>query len=371
MIAPSGKPSALPAPVPFKGGKTIKPGMPFALVRACDMTFADPEFAIDGLIETESVGAIFGKPGSGKSFIALDMAASIASGTPYHGRDVLQGVVIYIAGEGHNGLKRRLMAWERHHGVSLANAPLHFSKRATNLLDQEAADGVIAATDAVAQAEGKPPRLVIVDTVARNFGGGDENSTRDMSAFVAGVDSIKGRFPGCSVLLVHHTGHGEGDRARGSSVLLGALDAEFRVELSGDTTTLQGTKSKEGAIPPPIGFKAHTVEIGRTAKGDAVTSLAFEEVAAPDRGRGRMTVANRLGMETFLRAKREAGLADDLSAEINIEDWRRTFYAGHTGDTPEAKKKAFQRVREALVGAGDLAVINSQYRLARLPEAKS
>ena len=368
MNAPITKPSALPAPVAFKGkGQT---GKPFELVLARDMVFADPEFVIAGLIETESLAAIFGKPGSGTSFVAIDMAASVASGTPYHGRDVLQGPVIYIAGEGHNGWKRRLRAWEKYHGVDLSDAPLRFSRRATSLLDPAAADEVITAIDAVTQAEGKPPRLVIVDTLARNFGAGDENSTKDMAAFVASLDSIKGRFPGCSVLLVHHTGHGEGDRARGSSVLLAALDAEFRTELVDGITTLQGTKSKEGAIPPPIGFQGHSIEIRRTAKGEAVTSLAFEEVAAPAKGRARLSLANRLGMETFQRAMREAGKADDVSAAINIEDWRRVFYSAHTGDTPEAKKKAFQRVREALVAAGDLAVTDTQYRLARLPDAK-
>lgn len=260
---------------------------------------------------------------------------------------MLQGVVIYIAGEGHNGLKRRQIAWEAHNGVSLSDAPLHFSKRAANLPDEAAADAVIAAIDRAAQAEGKPPRLVIVDTVARNFGSGDENSTRDMSAFVAGVDSFKHRYPGCSVLLVHHTGHGEGDRARGSSVLIGALDAEYRAELADGTTTLTCTKMKEGAIPAPLGFKAHTVEIGRTAKGEAVTSLAFEEVAAPTKGsgRGRLSAANRLGLETFQRAKREAGVGDDLAAGVHVEDWRKTFYSGHTGDTQEAKKKACKRAR--------------------------
>jgi hypothetical protein len=369
MNAPITKPSALPAPVAFKG--KAQTGKPFELVLARDMVFADPEFVIAGLVETESLAAIFGKPGSGKSFIALGMAASVASGTPYHGRAVMQGPVVYIAGEGHNGLRRRLTAWERHHGVSLADAPLHFSKRATSLLDPEAAGAVITAIDAVAQIEGKPPRLVIVDTLARNFGAGDENSTKDMAAFVASLDSIKGRFPGCSVLLIHHSGHGEGDRARGSSVLLAALDAEFRTELVDGITTLQGTKSKEGAIPPPIAFQGHSIEIGRTAKGETVTSLAFEEVAAPDKGRARMTAANRLGMETFQRAMREAGKGDDVSAAIDIEDWRRAFYSGHTGDTPEAKKKAFQRVRDSLVAAGDLAVTDSQYRLARFPDAKS
>lgn len=368
MNAPITKPSALPAPVAFKGkGQT---GKPFELVLARDMVFADPEFVIDRLLETESLAAVFGRPGSGKSFVAIDMAASVASGTPYHGRAVMQGPVIYIAGEGHNGLKRRLTAWERHHGVSLSNAPLHFSKRATNLPDPEVADAVMAAIESVAQAEGKPPRLVIIDTLARNFGGGDENSTRDMSLFVAGVDTIKNRFPGCTVLLVHHTGHGEGDRARGSSVLLGALDAEFRTELVDGITTLQGTKSKEGAIPPPIGFQGHSIEIGRTAKGEAVTSLAFSEVAAPHKGKGRMTAANRLGMETFERAKREAGKGDDVSAEIHIEDWRRAFYSGHTGDTPHAKKVAFQRVRKALVEGGRIAVTGENYRLASLRDEK-
>jgi hypothetical protein len=368
LNAPITKPSALPAPVAFKG--KAQTGKPFELVLARDMVFADPEFVIAGLVETESLAVIFGKPGSGKSFVAIDMAASVASGTPYHGRDVLQGPVIYIAGEGNNGLRRRLAAWERHHGVSLADAPLRFSRRATSLLDPEEAGAVITAIDAVAQAEGKPPRLVIIDTLARNFGAGDENSTRDMSLFVAGVDSIKGRFPGCSVLLVHHTGHGEGDRARGSSVLLGALDAEFRVELSGDTTTLQGTKSKEGAIPPPIGFKAHTVEIGCTAKGEAVTSLAFEEVAAPDRGRARLSPANKAALDSFHRAKLAAGLADDVSAEIHIEAWRAEFYSSSTADSPDKKRVAFHRARNALVDGGWLAVTNDMYRMARLSEAK-
>jgi len=209
---------------------------------------------------------------------------------------------------------------------------------------------------------------VIVDTVARNFGAGDENKTQDMGAFVAGVDSIKHRFPGCSVLLVHHTGHGEGDRARGSSVLIGALDAEFRAETVDGTTTLTCTKMKEGAIPPPLAFKAHTIEIGRTKAGEAVTSLALEEVAAPAKARGRMSPANRLAMETFQRAKRDAGLGDDIGAGVHVDDWRTAFYAASTADNADAKKKAFQRARKELVEAGDLAVTDDVYRLARIPE---
>lgn len=353
--------------------RTFKPTKSFELVRASDMTFADPEFAIAGLVEIESLGAIFGKPGSGKSFIALDMACCVATGTRYHGRNVLQGAVIYIAGEGHNGNKRRLMAWEKHHGVGLSDAPLHFSRRAANLLDAAAADAVIAAIDRVAQTEGVTPRLVVIDTVARNFGVGDENSTKDMSAFVAGVDSIKHQYPGCSVLLVHHTGHGEGDRARGSSVLIGALDAEYRVELADGITSLTCTKMKEGAIAAPIAFKAHSVEIGRTAGNVPTTSLAFEEIAAlgKTKGRARMSAANQMALDTFLRAKRDAGVADDLATSVHVEVWRKAFYASSTADNADAKKVAFQRARKALVEGGYLAVTDDFYRLARLPEGKA
>jgi hypothetical protein len=56
---------------------------------------------------------------------------------------------------------------------------------------------------------------------------------------------------------------------------------------------------------------------------------------------------------------------------VHVEDWRKAFYSGHTGDTQEAKKKAFKRARDALVGAGDLAVTDDVYRLARVPETKA
>ena len=353
-------------------GGNITPRPPFVLVRASNIQFAEPEYAIAGLVEVGILGMIFGKPGSGKSFIALDMACCIAAGVPYHGRDVLRGAVVYIAGEGHNGLKRRQMAWEKHHGVRLNSAPLYFSQRSTNLTDGTAADDVIAAIEGVAQIEGVPPRLVIVDTVARNFGGGDENSTKDMTAFVAGVDGIKHSFPGCSVLLVHHTGHGDGDRARGSSVLLGALDAEYRAAKFDAVTTLTCTKMKEGAIPEALAFKGHSIEIGHTANGESVTSLALEAVATPAKraGRGRLTSANKLGLDTFLSAKREAGHADSPGTGVHVDDWRKRFYSGHTGETTDSKMKAFQRVRKDLVEGGFLTVTDDVYRLVRLPEAQ-
>jgi hypothetical protein len=153
---------------------------------------------------------------------------------------------------------------------------------------------------------------------------------------------------------------------------LGALDAEYRVEKSDEVTTLNCTKLKEGAIPEPVAFKGHSIEIGRTANGEPVTSLAFEEVVMPAKraGCGCMTSAMKLALDTFMLAKRDAGNADDPSIGVHIDEWRKAFYSRHTADTIDTKMKAFRRARKALVEQGYLAVTDDVYRLARAPEAK-
>lgn len=78
----------------------------FRFVPVGDLEYRDPEFLVDGLIETDGLGLIFGDPGSAKSFMAVDLALCVASGADFHGKGVKKGPVLFIAGEGHNGLIR-------------------------------------------------------------------------------------------------------------------------------------------------------------------------------------------------------------------------------------------------------------------------
>lgn len=87
------------------------PATAFRFVAVGDLEYRPPEYIIDGLFETETLGPLFGDPGCGKLFLAVDIALSVASGVQFHGRDVRQGPVFFIAGEGHNGLARRFAAW--------------------------------------------------------------------------------------------------------------------------------------------------------------------------------------------------------------------------------------------------------------------
>ena len=344
-----------------------KPKLKFELIRSDNLTFSEPEFLIDGLIETETFGLFFGDPGSGKSFAALDVACCVATGKAFHGRKVKAGAVIYICGEGKNGIKRRLTAWEKHYGVSLAGKPLFVSRVAAQFLSPESIKDLVEAIDGAA-AEAGEVALIIIDTLNRNMGAGDESSTRDMTAFVSAVDMVKDRYS-ATALVVHHTGHGNKERARGSMSLLGALDAEYRVEKACDgTVTMTNTKMKDAASPAPLAFELAEIEVGRDRLGEAITSAVLIQTEAPAATRRELPAKVKLALETFFEAKRRAGHRDDPAQGVHVDGWRAVFYERSTADNAEAKKKAFQRYRDELVTRGILAVADDVYRLLTIPQ---
>ena len=88
-------------------------------VAACHMPIKPVAWLVESYIEEDALTVMYGPPGKGKSFVALDLSCCIASGMPFHGHLVKPGVVIYIAGEGHNGIARRLHAWAQHNDTAL------------------------------------------------------------------------------------------------------------------------------------------------------------------------------------------------------------------------------------------------------------
>lgn len=354
------------------GQNEVKPhrASGFPLIRVGDMTFSAPQFVVYGLLETSSLALAFGEPGCGKSFIAIDLACCIASGLAFHGREVKGGPVIYLAGEGHSGIKRRTIAWERHNGQSLQNSPLYFSRVPARLLDADHAKSVAKAVDNIATKEGNPV-LIVIDTLARSFAGGDENSTKDMNDFVAAVDDMKARYPGCTVLIIHHSGHSDKQRPRGAGSLKGALDAEYMVKRQGEIVSVTSPKMKDAPDIEPLAFKLKSIDVGVTEDGEVFTSAVLEETQAQRQKGPVLTGNNKLAMETFLRAKANAGAANDPSVAVHLEDWRSEFYAAHTGDNQASKKTIFNRARGELVAKGFLSVLNDFYRLSAVSDGNS
>ena len=149
-----------------------RPAPAFRFVAFGDLEIRDSIFLVADLIEAETLSLIFGDPGCGKSFLAVDIGLSVATGTPFHGRATRQGVVFVIAGEGHNGLARRFHAWAKDRGQSLQGVPLFKSERAAQFLDGASAKAVADAVAMLAETHGNPA-LIIIDTLAGNFGAGD------------------------------------------------------------------------------------------------------------------------------------------------------------------------------------------------------
>ncbi|MDB3895944.1 AAA family ATPase [Alphaproteobacteria bacterium] len=150
----------------------------------------EPRPLVEGLISENSFCVMYGAPGSGKSFCALDIGLSIASGMPWHDKQTQQGSVLYIAGEGVGGLKRRVKAFQCHHGLDSLGSFLTL-EQAVNFRDEQSAKRLLRSIDR----EGGNFHAVFVDTVARALPGSDENSATDMGAFVDACDRIR-----------HHTG---------------------------------------------------------------------------------------------------------------------------------------------------------------------
>jgi hypothetical protein len=322
------------------------------------LEYRPPEFLVDELIETESLGLIFGDPGCGKSFVAVDLAMSVATGIAFHGRDVKQGSVFFIAGEGHNGLTRRMTAWAKSKGIgSMQDVQLFKSNRAAQFLDARSALEVKHAVAGLAKSYGAPA-LIVIDTLARNFGSGDENSTKDMSDFVASVDDIKAHFPNCTILIVHHTGHAEKQRARGAMALKGALDCEYRLEKANSVITMTNTKMKDAEPPSSMSFQLQSIELD-----DGASSAVLAPTSAPRKVKA-LTANQKLAIDCFIDAVKETGsFGSDGRVRLHLDQWRETFYTRHTGDNADTKRKAFNRVRGELVAKGEISVENDVYTM--------
>lgn len=236
-------------------------------------------FLVKGLLPTNSTCSIYGPSGSFKSFVAVSLGCHVATGKPWDGRKVEMGAVLYIVGEGGVGVPRRIRAWadEYNNGHDVPN--LNGIDMPVFMADPVQVAELELAAHQVKEETGLPVHLIVVDTIARCFGAGDENRAADMGGFIAGCDQIKVRT-GATVLMVHHTGKNEDNGARGSSALRAALDVELFVKREGgdsQAVTLTCTKMKDGEEPARRAYDLKNRVITYDDDGDEVTSLVVRD----------------------------------------------------------------------------------------------
>lgn len=238
------------------------------------------KWLVKGWLQDEALIMIHGPSGSGKTFLVLDMCCRIAGNVPeWSGKKVSHGNVVYLAGEGHHGLRGRIAAWKQHNSVEKLD--MWLSKAGCDLNTPTGYSKVITSIKSLKE----KPSIIVVDTLHR-FLDGDENSSVDAKSMLDACAGLMAEFQ-CSVLLVHHTGVSGAaqSRARGSSAWRGALDIEINVAPSTPKKPIEvkQMKSKDAEEEKPLFFTLESVAIDGWFGEDenAVTSAVFEPANGP------------------------------------------------------------------------------------------
>ncbi|MCI4005057.1 helicase RepA family protein [Dickeya dianthicola] len=236
------------------------------------------DYLIKGYLPSGAVASAYGASGSYKSFLAVSWACHIATGKPWANRPVTQGAVIYVVGEGGIGVPRRIRAWEETLNDRSPIDALYRVDCPVFPASPDSVEQVIKAAHDVQAATGMVVRLIILDTLARCFGGSDENAAKDMGAFIQGCDYIKAATQ-ATVLIIHHSGKDQDKGARGSSAFRAALDVEFNVrrEADGQALILTCTKMKDAEEPPRRAYDLTAVNLYVDDDGEPVTSLVLRD----------------------------------------------------------------------------------------------
>ena len=241
------------------------------------------KWLIDKVLPVGSFSALYGPPGSFKSFHALHIAHCIATGTAWMGNEVTEaGGVLYIAGEGFGGVGARIKACKQHHQTE-AGAPIYVIRHQLNLRSSvEDFNALMLAVETLVMDTGIDFKLIVIDTLARSFGGGDENSASDMMQFVVTCGHIQKIVQDAALMILHHSGKDSSRGMRGSSALLGAVDTELELIRFEDSMKgiIRTAKQKDGEDGTRTGFEMVTVELappaGTLQIGEPQTSLAVQ-----------------------------------------------------------------------------------------------
>lgn len=319
---------------------------------------------VGGILGERGFSMIAGASGSTKTFFALHLALCVASGVDFFDRPVKKGGSIYIAAEAGDSIKNRIYAWRLQHPEAPLDIPFAVITWPVNFYADQPVGNIMYVASLIEEVikKGIPIRQITIDTMSRATPGADENSSQDMTAFINNMDMLRA-ITTAAVTLVHHHGKDKDRGARGHSSLYAAVDTEITVEHNKVTeiATAEVTKQRDLPTDGKIAYKLRVVELGQLDDGKAITSCIIEAVegtAAAPKG-PKLNAAARLGLDLLRKAISEAGkpsASDRIPKDarvVGVEVWRRYFYTGTASDdqTPESRKKAFQRLRDALQAA--------------------
>lgn len=232
-----------------------------------------PPSLVDDMLIQNSLVMLVGAPGAGKTFVALDLALSMAGGVDNWLEHPLRvhGPVIYGVGEGSGRFKLRVMAWvQTHPDADSIDGKFFWTDGPLDLLDPKQVKEFIGEANTIA------PKLVVIDTYSRSISGEDENEHATASQAVEAMDLIK-KETGATVLVLHHT-NAAGKRERGHTSFMGGIDTQLWLSDDSGLMTLESTKQKDldDFVPIDLALEGVIIEGLSDAGGQPVSSAIIK-----------------------------------------------------------------------------------------------
>lgn len=219
---------------------------------------------------------LYGASGSGKTFVAIDLAYAIAMGVSWRGNRTKKGRVLIIAAEGGKGMSKRLKAYLKHHKIDPADVDIGLLVVPPNFLLSEDVTELAAAVAASGGAD-----VIVVDTFAQVTPGANENSSEDVGLALSNARALE-MATGATIMAVAHSGKDVSKGIRGWSGMFAAADAVLEVvKHENGTRELHTTKMKDGDDGLKWGFRLELVTVGVDADGDPITSCVAVEADVP------------------------------------------------------------------------------------------
>jgi hypothetical protein len=254
---------------------------PLRMVFADDLGDEDDvkTWIVDDLFGVGESSCVYGLPGGGKSVWIGDGACHVATGRRWFGYDVRQRVVLYIAAERSNLVKRRLRAWRKRNEVH--TLPIVVFDGVFDFVHGTAyADAIVRRSAEIEDRHGLPVGWIIIDTKSQVMAGSNPNDDAEVMALVKSGRVLQEGFAGAHVTYVDHVPHTAPDRMKGSGALAGAVDGSLLVRKEGKQhqVTIGSKPPNDGPDELNLTFRLDSVTLGRDDRGKWTTA----PVVVPD-----------------------------------------------------------------------------------------
>jgi hypothetical protein len=237
-------------------------------------SFVPPSFLVHGIIVRKYLYSLTAKTGHGKTTVLALLAVCVAMGWQFAGRAVRKGRVLFLCGENDIDLNMKIQLLCHKLNVARDSLDVVFTKERFDI--GSAADIVRRECN-----ERGPFALVIVDTAAAYFPGGDENSNVEMGNFARDLRRVLTSLDGDPAVIVScHPVKVPQTRdqllPRGGGAFIAEVDGNLSLWSDDDeATTMLGTCGKFRGPPfDPIAFAIERETAPGLASADGVTMTA-------------------------------------------------------------------------------------------------